>query len=101
MAATLSAFRGPLDDLDQRGKIMAEHVWFGGAETSGGLDIRSKTMTLDFVPKSPDELRILNYDGSSTGQAPGENSEVLIRWQYYIVDGVFVFVFELLSFNLS
>jgi glutamine synthetase len=79
MAATLSACRGPLDDLDQRGKIMAEYVWLGGAETSGGIDMRSKTMTLDSVPKSPDELRVWNYDGSSTGQAPGENSEVLIK----------------------
>merc|ERR1711972_1253580 len=75
----MGALRGPVDDLDQRGRIMAEYVWLGGAETTGGFDIRGKTKTLDFVPKSPDELPIWNYDGSSTGQAPGENSEVLIK----------------------
>merc|ERR1712232_673383 len=35
--------------------------------------------TLDFTPKSPDELPIWNYDGSSTNQAPGTDSEVLIK----------------------
>jgi len=75
----LSAARGPLDDLDQKGKIMVEYVWLGGTETSGGLDIRNKSKTLDFVPTSPDELPIWNYDGSSTGQAPGSNSEVLLK----------------------
>jgi len=43
------------------------------------MDIRNKSKTLDFVPTSPDELPIWNYDGSSTGQAPGSNSEVLLK----------------------
>jgi glutamine synthetase len=75
----ITGSRGPLDDLDQRGKIMAEYVWLGGAETTGGFDMRAKTRTLDFVPKSPEELPIWNYDGSSTGQAPGDASEVLLK----------------------
>jgi len=79
MATRLSAIRGPLDDLDQRGKVMAEYVWIGGGKTTGDLDIRNKTKTLDFMPKSPDELPIWNYDGSSTNQAPGTDSEVLIK----------------------
>lgn len=65
--------------MEQRGKIMAEYVWLGGAVTTGGFDIRNKSKTLDFSPKSPEELPIWNYDGSSTGQAPGSNSEVLLR----------------------
>jgi len=76
---SLIGVRGPLDDLDQRGKVMAEYIWIGGTTTTGGIDIRGKTMTLDGPPKSVDELRIWNYDGSSTGQAPGENSEVLLK----------------------
>merc|ERR1711904_90621 len=47
--------------------------------TSGGLDIRSKTKTLDKKPSSPSELPIWNYDGSSTGQAPGKDSEVMLK----------------------
>lgn len=34
---------------------------------------------LDKAPASVDKLPIWNYDGSSTGQAPGENSEVLLK----------------------
>ncbi len=54
--------------LPQNGKVAAEYVWLGGS----GADLRSKTRTLDKLPKSPEELPIWNYDGSSTGQAPGE-----------------------------
>ena len=35
--------------------------------------------TLDQKPKSIDELPEWNFDGSSTGQAPGDNSDVYIR----------------------
>jgi len=76
---TLRGFRGLLDDLDQKGRVMAEYIWLGGATTTGGFDIRGKTKSLEAVPKSVDELPIWNYDGSSTGQAPGEDSEVLLK----------------------
>jgi glutamine synthetase len=69
----------PLAHLDQKGRIMAEYVWLGGATTTGGLDIRGKTMTLDKKPTSVSEMKIWNYDGSSTGQAPGKDSEVMMR----------------------
>jgi len=65
--------------LDQKGKVLAEYVWLGGAYTTGGFDIRQKTMTLDSAPKSVADLRVWNYDGSSTGQAPGSDSEVLLK----------------------
>jgi len=61
--------------LPQNGKIMAEYVWIGGS----GLDLRCKSRTFDFVPKSPSDLPIWNFDGSSTGQAPGEDSEILLK----------------------
>jgi len=77
---------GPLDDLPQNGKVLAEYVWIGGAYTSGGFDLRCKTKTLEKAPKSVADLPIWNYDGSSTGQAPGENSEVLIRPQAIFKD---------------
>ncbi|KAF0720444.1 Aste57867_321 [Aphanomyces stellatus] len=62
-------------DLDTGSFIQAEYVWIGGS----GNDLRCKTRTLDKAPSSPADLPIWNFDGSSTGQAPGEDSEVLIK----------------------
>ena len=59
---------------DQQGKIIAEYVWIGGT----GQDLRSKSRTLSKMPEKPEDLPHWNYDGSSTGQAPGTDSEVYI-----------------------
>lgn len=64
-----------INSLDQHGRIMAEYVWVGG---NGPLDLRSKTRVLDRLPSSPEDLPHWNYDGSSTGQAPGHNSDVIL-----------------------
>lgn len=61
----------------KRNKIMAEYVWIGG----NGDDLRCKTRTLDAVPKSVADLPEWNFDGSSTNQAPGHDSEVIIKPQ--------------------
>lgn len=60
--------------LDLHGKIMAEYVWIGGT----GSDLRSKTKTLSKPPSCVEDLPAWNYDGSSTGQAPGDDSEVYL-----------------------
>jgi glutamine synthetase len=62
-------------DLPQRGAVQAEYIWVGGS----GEDLRGKTKTLSAVPKSIDELPEWNFDGSSTGQAPGTDSEVILK----------------------
>ena len=45
-------------------------------------DLRGKTKTLTVAPGKEvtlEDLPIWNFDGSSTGQAPGDNSEILLR----------------------
>jgi len=64
----------PYLKLDQGGKIQAEYVWVDG---DGGL--RCKTTTLSKPPKDIGDLRIWDFDGSSTNQAPGDNSDVYLR----------------------
>uniref|UniRef100_A0A061QTY8 Glutamine synthetase n=2 Tax=Tetraselmis sp. GSL018 TaxID=582737 RepID=A0A061QTY8_9CHLO len=67
--------------LDQGGQgSTVEYVWIGGT----GQDLRSKTRTITNEIKSVEDLPNWNYDGSSTGQAPGDDSEVyLVPRQIY------------------
>ena len=59
-------------------QVLAEYVWI-----DGDFGLRGKTKVLDaYDPKlGAKGLPIWNYDGSSTNQAPGDDSEVLIRPQ--------------------
>lgn len=55
-------------------KLQALYIWLGG---SG--ELRSKTKTIFHDGKTITQLPIWNYDGSSTGQATGSNSEVFLK----------------------
>ena len=63
-------------------KIIAEYIWIGGT----GIDVRSKSRTISKPVEHPSELPKWNYDGSSTGQAPGEDSEVILYPQAIFKD---------------
>eukprot|EP01041_Mallomonas_annulata_P010674 gene10674-22277_t len=60
--------------LPQNGKIQAEYIWIDAAGKT-----RSKTRTLEkSAAKDLSKLPKWTFDGSSTGQAPGDDSEVII-----------------------
>lgn len=54
--------------------VVAEYVWLDAAGVP-----RSKTKTLSAIPRSVSDLPVWNFDGSSTEQAPGHDSEVLLN----------------------
>ncbi|CAJ1355035.1 unnamed protein product [Effrenium voratum] len=53
--------------------VLAEYVWLDAKQVP-----RSKTMTMTTLPTSVEGLRVWNYDGSSTEQAEGHNSEIYL-----------------------
>ena len=63
-----------MNNLDQRGKIIAEYIWIDGS-----LTMRAKARTLDAKITHVDQLPEWNFDGSSCYMAPTENSEVIMK----------------------
>ena len=58
-------------NLPVQGKVQAEYLWVDAAG-----EVRSKCRTVDSSKATVEKLPDWNYDGSSTGQAPGDDSEV-------------------------
>eukprot|EP00124_Ichthyophonus_hoferi_P000063 Ihof_evm16s2 gene=Ihof_evmTU16s2 len=61
--------------LSQNDHIQCMYVWIDGTLEN----LRCKSRTLEKMPTTPQDLPIWNFDGSSTGQSDGEDSDVLIR----------------------
>ena len=57
-----------------QGCVMAEYVWLDAHQTP-----RSKTKVMTARPTKLSDLGGWNYDGSSTEQAEGHNSEINIK----------------------
>jgi glutamine synthetase len=76
-------------DLEHSHVTIVEYVWIGGS----GSDLRSKgfvdvllsypltglSRVIEGDVKSIDDVGLWNFDGSSTGQAPGHDSEVILK----------------------
>ena len=62
-----------------------EYIWIDG---NGNLRSKTKVIREEKVPSklTLSDLPIWNYDGSSTGQATGDDSEVLIKPVYMCND---------------
>jgi len=63
------------NELEQHGKIIATYIWIDGSEEN----VRGKSRVLEREPQEVSELPIWNFDGSSTAQAEGGNSDVYIK----------------------
>lgn len=77
MATSLSS----LLDLPVDSGCIAEYVWIDGYNK-----VRSKARKLPEVPSVAANLPDWNYDGSSTNQASGSNSEVILKPQAIFPD---------------
>ena len=60
--------------LAQHDRVQVMYVWIDNTVEA----LRGKTQTIYHIPKKPSELAIWNFDGSSTGQATSEDSDVYL-----------------------
>jgi len=77
----VNSMRSLLNSKPQN-KVIAEYVWIGGT----GSDLRNKTRLIEdkSTISSLDELPVWSFDGSSTNQAPGTDSEVMLKPIKYV-----------------
>lgn len=75
MTDGLDGLKNPFLDLPQGDVIQAYYIWIDGT----GEGLRGKTRSIDFKVNSAADLPIWNFDGSSTGQSTGSNSDIYLH----------------------
>ena len=68
------------------GKIKAEYIWLDGHKPTAKL--RSKTKIIDGPISSVDKIPIWGFDGSSTMQAEGTDSDCMLKPVYFVPDPI-------------
>jgi glutamine synthetase len=66
------------DSKPNPGYFIAEYVWISGQDTYHDLRSKFKTMTIS-IDSPITDYPVWNFDGSSTGQNIGEDTEILIK----------------------
>jgi glutamine synthetase len=56
----------------------AEYIWLDGAKPTAQLRSKTRIVAND-VAQTPDALALWGFDGSSTGQATGDHSDLVLR----------------------
>lgn len=59
-------------------KGFAEYIWLDGTEPTQGMRSKARVVAVNPNP-SPSDFPSWSFDGSSTGQAPGDQSDCLLR----------------------
>ena len=68
------------------GKIKAEYIWIDGYKPTANL--RSKTKIVDGPIEKIDNLPFWGFDGSSTLQADGNDSDCMLKPVYHVPDPI-------------
>jgi glutamine synthetase len=67
-------------------KVKAEYIWIDGHKPTAKL--RSKTKVFEGPVKSLDDIPMWGFDGSSTMQAEGSDSDCMLKPVYYVPDPI-------------
>lgn len=67
-------------------KVKAEYIWIDGHKPTAKL--RSKTKIFEGPVKSLDDIPMWGFDGSSTMQADGSDSDCMLKPVYYLSDPI-------------
>ncbi len=67
-------------------KVKAEYIWIDGYSPTANL--RSKTKIVDGPVNERSDLPEWGFDGSSTEQAAGDNSDCALKPVYYVPDPI-------------
>lgn len=67
---------------------LAEYIWLDGAVPTRYLRSKARTISFDARPSSVDEFPEWSFDGSSTGQAAGNDSDCILKPVCFIDDPI-------------